>query len=252
MVAITELTNYINDLLAVELFSDYAPNGLQVAGTKNVNTLITGVSANQALLDAAVNANGDTVLVHHGFFWKGEDPCIVGIKRQRIYTLLKSNLNLLAYHLPLDAHPELGNNAKLAKRLQIKVTSVFDLPGAPGLIFMGELPVAISAAEFTAQIAKVLNRQPLHIDSGKQKIKTVVWCTGAAPDAIQQAIELKADAYITGEIAERSVSIAKEAGVHFYAAGHHATERYGVQALGEHLAEKFNLTHQFIDIDNPV
>lgn len=252
MVSIHDLTGYLNNLLVPQQFQDYCPNGLQVSGCMNVDRLVTGVSANQALIDQAIAAKANALLVHHGFFWKGEDPCIVGIKQQRIKKLLQHDINLLAYHLPLDAHPEFGNNAQLAAALDINNIVRFDVNGAPGLGNYGELNAPILPQAFVKKLTTVLSRKPLHIAPNDKPIKTLAWCTGAAPDMIMEAIVLGVDAYITGEIAERTVAIAQEANIHFFAAGHHATERFGVRMLGEHLAAQFQLTHQFIDIDNPV
>lgn len=246
-----ELTNAADELLQPQNFQDYCPNGLQVEGKPQVSKLVTGVTACQALLDQAFANEADAVLVHHGYFWRGEDAVIVGMKRRRIATLLQHGISLLAYHLPLDAHPELGNNAQLAELLGIRVSAGLQAH-EPSIGNVGELAEALGGAEFAHHLAARLGREPLHIAGEGKKIKSIAWCTGAAQDYIQQAIDLGVDAYLTGEASEQTVHTAREAGIHFYAAGHHATERYGVQAVGKYLAQKFGLEHQFIDIDNPV
>ncbi len=246
-----ELIDAVDALLQPQNFQDYCPNGLQVEGKPQVSKLITGVTACQALLDQAVAANADAVLVHHGYFWRGEEAVIVGIKRRRIATLLQHDISLMAYHLPLDAHPQLGNNAQLAEVLGIELRAGLQ-PGDHSIGNIGEFGEAQSGEQLTRHIANRLGREPMHIAGHSKQIKTIAWCTGAAQDFIQQAIDAGVDAYLTGEVSEQTVHVARESGIHFYAAGHHATERYGVQAVGEYLAQKFNLEHQFIDVYNPV
>jgi dinuclear metal center YbgI/SA1388 family protein len=221
---------------------------LQVQGRPEVHTLIGGVTACQALLDAAVEQQADAVLVHHGYFWKGEDPCIVGMKHRRLATLLRHDLSLIAYHLPLDAHPELGNNAQLARALDLTVTGA---AGDNGLVMLGEPAEPTSGAAFAAHLATRLGREPLHVAGTDAPIRRLAWCTGAAQSSIGVALETGADAFLTGEASEQTVHFARENGLHFFAAGHHATERYGVRALGAHLARRFDLCFQFVDIDNP-
>lgn len=252
MIALAELQTYLTTLLSVNMFDDYAPNGVQVEGKPKVARLITGVTACQALLDAAVAHQADAVLVHHGYFWRGESPCLVGMKKHRVTTLLQHDVSLLAYHLPLDAHLEYGNNVQLAQQLGINDVVPLADQGDARLVFVGELTKPQSADEFSAHIAAKLQREPLHLAGNEQAIKRVAWCTGAAQDFIEMAAAAGADAFISGEVSERTTHITRELGIHYYAAGHHATERYGVQALGEHLAQQFQLDHQFIDIDNPV
>lgn len=252
-ITIKQLVSYLNSLLQPEQWRDYCPNGLQIEGCRSIHKIVTGVSACQELLNQAIIAEADAILVHHGYFWKGEDPCILGIKRKRILTLLNHNLHLLAYHLPLDGHSSLGNNVQLAKQLGIEIVEEFICPQGPGLGLVGELPEAMSGNEFKEHVEHCLQRQPLYIHGqADNAIKRIAWCTGAAQDFIEQAIVCGVDAYLTGEISERTVHIARESGIHFYAAGHHATERYGIKALGEHLSQHFKIDHQFIDIDNPV
>ncbi len=248
MIELKDLEAYCNGLLETEQFQDYCPNGLQVdAGRVEIEKVVTGVTACQALIDAAVEAKADLLLVHHGYFWKGEPEPLKGIKGRRIRTLMQAGVSLLAYHLPLDAHPQFGNNAQLAERLGFPDAA----PVKDGLIWQVGLQQPLAADELAARIVQALDRQPLHIPAGDRPLQRVGWCSGAAQDAIEQAAELKLDAFITGELSERTMHLARELGIHFYAAGHHATERYGIQALGEHLAECHALEHQFIDIPNP-
>lgn len=228
---------------------DYCPNGLQVQGREQVRLLVSGVTASQQLLDAAVAAGADAILVHHGYFWKNEDARLIGMKHRRIKTLLSHDISLLAYHLPLDVHPEVGNNVQLGRRLGLQ--DIRPLPGdAKGLIWQGELPQAQSAVDFARQVADVLQREPLVVD-GRRSIQRLAWCTGGAQGYIDQAIAAGVDAYLTGEVSEQTVHSARENGVGFFAAGHHATERYGVQALGDFLAAQLGIEHRFIDCDNP-
>lgn len=251
MINLDELVTYLDDLLEVERFADYCPNGLQVEGRLSVNRLVSGVTASQALLEAARARHADAVLVHHGFFWRGEDARIVGIKRQRIQTLLQADISLLAYHLPLDAHPVYGNNAQLAERLGFATEGQFGRDD-PAIGLYGHLAEAMSPSALSKHIEQVLQRTPLHIAGGSSVIHNIAWCTGAAQDYIEAALRLGVDAFLSGEISEQTVHIAREAGIHYFAAGHHATERYGVQALGEHLAGHFGVEHEFVDIPNPV
>jgi dinuclear metal center YbgI/SA1388 family protein len=247
------MVEYCDRLLDIGQFRDYCPNGLQVEGRSEVTRVVTGVTASQALIEAAAEQQADLLLVHHGYFWKGEDPTLTGIKQRRVRALLDQDISLLAYHLPLDAHPELGNNACLAARLGWVEEGRFgDGREGADLVCFGRPERAVSAAEMAAHIAAVLGREPLLIGAGPVKIETVAWCTGAAQSYLEAAARRGLDAFISGEISEPSVHIAREYGIHYFAAGHHATERYGVQALGEHLAGQFGIQHIFIDIDNPV
>jgi len=250
MVKLTELTRYCDGLLEIDRFKDYCPNGLQVEGKPQIEHIVCGVTACQALIDAAIEQQADAILVHHGYFWRGEDARIVGIKRQRIQALLTSATSLLAYHLPLDAHPVLGNNAQLADRLGLSVDGQFG-PEQPAIGLYGHLDEVTLATDFLHTIEEKLNRTAIHIPGEVEKIQKVAWCTGGAQSYIQLAADLGVDAYISGEISEQTTHIARECGVHYFAAGHHATERYGVQALGTHLSEHFGIKSTFIDIDNP-
>lgn len=249
MVSISDLLAYTNALLNAQAYKDYAPNGLQVQGRPDVRRIVTGVTACRALIEAAIDAGADALLVHHGYFWRGEDPCITGIKRERVRRLLAADVSLIAYHLPLDAHPELGNNARLGALLGLVTEGPLN---DEGIGTFGSLPEALSATQFCERITRALGRTPLHLPGGPETIRRVGWCTGAAQDYIDQAVGLGLDAFVSGEVSERTTHTAREAGIHYFAAGHHATERYGIQALGAHLAERFDLEHRFIDVDNPV
>ena len=252
MVTLKTLANYTDSLLSVEQFSDYCPNGLQVEGKPEVQRLVSGVTASLELIEAAIAADADALLVHHGYFWKGEDACITGMKRQRLQRLLATGTSLLAYHLPLDAHPELGNNTQLASVLDFNTSGCFGNDGGMQLAQYGALSQPLSGAALAQQLQQCLGRAAQHIPGQTALIKSVGWCTGAAQSYIEAAVEQGLDAFISGEISEQTVHVVRECGIHYFAAGHHATERYGVQALGEHLAGHFNITHRFIDIANPV
>ncbi len=247
MISCSHLVRHCDELLNVTQFKDYCPNGLQVEGNRSITHLVSGVSANQALIDAAIEQHADALLVHHGFFWKGENPVISGIKKQRIQALLANNINLIAYHLPLDAHKTLGNNVLLAEQLGL---SEIDYFATNEIAILGSV-AAQSGIEFKQRLTKTLSREPLHV-AVDRPIQRVALCTGAAQSYIEQAIELGADAFVSGEISENIWHIAKENNVHYFAAGHHATERYGVRALGDYLAQEFAIKHQFIDIINPI
>lgn len=249
MVQRNELLTYIDELLAVRDFSDYCPNGLQVEGTAEIRRIVSGVTASQALIDAAGAHGADLLLVHHGFFWKGEDPRIVGMKGRRIAALLRAGINLAAYHLPLDAHPELGNNAGLGRALALRVTGNF---GRGGLGMLGEPDGPVTPAQLSDRLRGAVQREPLWIDGGGQSIRRIAWCTGAAQGYLEEAADCGADAFISGEISEYTTHIARELGIHYFAAGHHATERFGVRSLGRHLADTFALEHTFVDVPNPV
>ena len=250
-VAIKELDRVLNDLLEPEAFQDYCPNGLQVEGRRPIRRLVTGVTASQEFLDVAIANGADAVLVHHGYFWKGEDQRITGMKRRRIATLLESGVSLWAYHLPLDAHPQLGNNAQLARKLGWKVTGSLRDEARP-IGNRGTTAAPQDIESLKLQLSQVLGFEPIHVSGGPETIQHVAWCTGAAQGMIQDAATVGADVYITGEISEPTAHAAKELGIHFLAAGHHATERYGVQAVGEKLVADLGIDHQFIDCPIPV
>ena len=252
MILRSELAQYLDKYLACGDFSDYAPNGLQVEGSESIQRICTAVTASAEVIKAAIAEKADALLVHHGFFWRAEEPCIVGMKRIRIGSLLQQNINLFAYHLPLDCHDEVGNNVCLAKQLNINTVQSHAVGKNRDLLWFGKLVKPITASVWQKQIAQALNREPLLIEAGEHLIHTIAWCSGGAQDFIDQAHQLGADAYLSGEVSERTFYQAKELGIHYFACGHHATERLGIQALGEHLAVKYNLSHRFIDSLNPV
>lgn len=243
----------INEWLKVDEFKDYCPNGLQVEGKSEIKKIVTGVTACEALIDKAIAVKADAILVHHGYFWKGEAAPVVGMKKRRIAKLLAADISLLAYHLPLDAHPELGNNVQLADRLGLVSEGGLQPDAKHPVGLLGELKELQSLQQWLAYIERQLGRKPMVIGHNlEQKVGRVAWCTGAAQSYIEQAIAQGADVFLSGEISEPTVHIARESGITYIAAGHHATERYGVQALGERLQQHFGIEHCYIDIDNPV
>jgi dinuclear metal center YbgI/SA1388 family protein len=244
-----ELDAYLQQYLDVAKFKDYCPNGLQVEGAPTIERIVTGVTASLELIEAAVAARAQALLVHHGYFWRNEDARIVGIRRRRIGMLIENNINLYAFHLPLDGHPEVGNNVELARRLDLRIEGRC---GEQDLIFRGTPDAPITLGRLAQRIEQRLGRAPLVIGDAARTLRRVAWCTGAAQGFLEDALNLDIDAYITGEISEQTVHLARESGVAFVSAGHHATERYGVQALGAHLANRFGITHMYVDIANPV
>lgn len=246
-----QLSEYLACLLDIRRIRDFSPNGLQVEGRGRIAKLVTGVTASLALLDAALADGADAVLVHHGYFWRGEDGRIIGTRRHRLQRLLANDLNLYAYHLPLDMHAELGNNAQLGLRLGLVREAQF---GENDLGWLGRPNEAQlrTVGDLAARIEQRLGRAPLLIGDPQQPAGRIGWCTGAAQGYLDDAIAAGANTYLSGEISEQTVHLARESGVAYLACGHHATERYGVQALGEHLAGHFGIQHRFIDIDNPV
>ena len=250
-VALNTLVEEADRYLASAKIQDYCPNGLQVEGRPQVMRIVSGVTASQALLDAAVEARADLVLVHHGYLWKGENPCIVGMKQRRLKTLLKHDISLLAYHLPLDVHPEVGNNVQLARQLEITVEGPLDPNNSKVVGLVGSLAEPLWPRDFARRVQEVMGREPLLIE-GSEKISRVGWCTGGGQGYIDQAIAAGVDLFISGEASEQTFHSARENGISFIAAGHHATERYGVQALGDYLARRFALEHVFVDCPNPI
>jgi len=244
-----ELVSYLDRLLEPTKFKDYCPNGLQVEGRGEVGRIVAGVTASQALLDAAVARGADAVLVHHGYFWRGDDGRVTGIRRQRLGTLINHDINLLAYHLPLDAHPEFGNNAQLALGLGWLPEARF---GEQDIAWLGTLAEPADLVTVSGNVARLLGRGPLVIGEAGRPVRRIAWCSGGAQGYFEQAIALGVDAYVSGEISEQTMHLARESGVAYIAAGHHATERGGVQALAAHLSEKFGLDCEFVDIENPV
>jgi len=241
MVAIID--NYLNSAQ----INDYCPNGLQIEGKLQVKKIVSGVTASQNLIDEAIKEQACVLLVHHGYFWKGENPCLVGTKKRRIKSLLEHEISLIGYHLPLDIHPEVGNNIQLAKRFNL--TNCKTLPQNP-VILMGELNQAVSAQDFADLAQQVLGRKIELIDT-KRKVKNVAICSGGGQNYFELAINFGCDLFLTGEATEHNFHNAHENGINFIAAGHHATERFGVQALGDYLAHTLNLEHKFIDLTNP-
>ena len=250
-----ELAAWFDDTLQAGRFRDYCPNGLQVEGRGAVDRIIAGVTASQALIEAAIREKADAILVHHGWFWKNEDPRVRGPKRTRLALMLEHGLSLFAYHLPLDAHPLLGNNAQLGRVLGW--TPDTDTAGAPRrcgpdeLVWLGRPRAAMPLAELARDVGRRLAREPLVVGDAQRPITRVAWCTGAAQGMMDAAVEAGVDAYLTGEVSEQTVHLARETGVAFIGAGHHATERYGVQALGAAAAAQFGIRCDFVDIDNP-
>lgn len=251
-----DITAWLDHLLKAAQFKDYCPNGLQVEGKTHITRIVTGVTASEALLRAAIEHQADGVLVHHGWFWRGEDPRVRGPRRTRLKLALAHDLNVWGYHLPLDAHPELGNNAMLAAKLGLGPDRRADgTPatfGQDNLVWSGTAPGIATLGELAARVATVLDRAPLCVGDPQAPVNRVAWCTGGAQGMLADAVEAGVDAYITGEASEQTTHLARETGVGFIGAGHHATERYGVQALGEALSHHFGIDVRFVDIDNPV
>ncbi|MDR2014888.1 MAG: Nif3-like dinuclear metal center hexameric protein [Azoarcus sp.] len=245
-----ELCQHLNNLLEVTRWHDYCPNGLQVEGRIEVQRILCGVTASQALVDAAAAGGYDALLVHHGYFWRGEDGRITGIRRRRLGVLLGHDISLLAYHLPLDGHPVLGNNAQLARHMAWESEGRF---GDQDIGWIG-MPqeTGLKARDIAANLAARLGRVPLLAGDGERVVSRVAWCSGGAQGLFEQAIAAGADLYISGEISEQTTHLAQESGVPYLCAGHHATERYGVQALAHHLNDKPGLTADFLDLPNPV
>ncbi|MGY8839518.1 Nif3-like dinuclear metal center hexameric protein [Candidatus Njordibacter sp. Uisw_039] len=246
-----ELMSYLDGLLQPDQFNDYAPNGLQVEGVEKIQRVVTGVTASQALIDQAIARGADVLLVHHGYFWRNEGSPLVGIKKHRIKSLMVHDINLMAYHLPLDCHPELGNNAQLGKLMGWVPDAHMQSSGVTGLGLYATLPAGCTGIEVQRHLSRVLGREALHIDIPSKPIKRIGWCTGGAQGMIEQAVALGLDAYVSGEISEATVHVARENGVHYFAAGHHATERYGAMALAAHLQQELGLDCEFVDVPNP-
>ncbi|XID74126.1 Nif3-like dinuclear metal center hexameric protein [Alkanindiges sp. WGS2144] len=252
MVELNQLIAWCNQSLNTGVFKDYCPNGLQVEGRKQVSKLITAVTASQEVIDYAVSQQADALLVHHGYFWKGEPAPLTGIKGQRIKTLMQHDISLIAYHLPLDAHPVLGNNAALADLLDIQINGALDPSEAQPIGNIGQLAQPVTVEQFIQHLTSKLNRAPLHLPGHTPTLQKIGFCTGAAQDFLYKAAERGCDAYISGEVSERTYHEARELGIHYFACGHHATERGGVQKLGQALAQQFELQVGFADFNNPV
>ena len=246
-----ELITYLDRLLQPDQFNDYAPNGLQIEGVQKIQRVVTGVTASQALIDQAISRGADVLLVHHGYFWRNEASPLVGMKKHRIKSLMDHDINLIAYHLPLDCHPELGNNAQLGRLMGWVADAHMQSSGVTGLGLYATLPEPCSGIDVQRHLSGILGREALHIDTPSKPIKRIGWCTGGAQGMIEQAVALGLDAYVSGEISESTVHVARENGVHYFAAGHHATERYGAKALAAHLQQELGLDCEFVDLPNP-
>jgi dinuclear metal center YbgI/SA1388 family protein len=246
MAARNEIENYLATLLAVDRFKDYGPNGLQVEGSAEITRLVSGVTANRALIDAAIEARADAILVHHGLFWRGQDGRLVGWLAERVKRLMAHGINLLAYHLPLDAHAELGNNAQLGRKLGVTADARF---GEQDLGFAGAASLTLDA--LAARVHGALGREPLVLAGDGRALRRIGWCTGGAQGCFEAAVTAGCDAFLTGEVSEPQAHLARETGVAFLACGHHATERYGAPAVAAHVAERFGIEHRFIEIENP-
>lgn len=248
MANIHDIVAYCNQRLDVESINDYCPNGLQVEGRAAVGRIVSAVTASLETIEAAVEAGADMLLVHHGYFWKGESQPLTGMKGRRIRRLIQNDINLVAYHLPLDRHLELGNNAQLGTRLGLKGQPMDEIDP---LLWKAELEVPVTGDTLSDWIREALGREPLLI-AGKEQLRKIAWCTGGAQSYIEKAADAGCDAFISGEVSEQTTHIAREREITYVSAGHHATERYGVQALGAELAAQFSIEHHFVDLDNPV
>lgn len=242
------LVSHLDAVLEAPRFKDYGPNGLQVEGRGAIQKVVTGVTASLALIDAALAQQADAIVVHHGLFWRGHEGCITGWLKQRVQRLLAHDINLLAYHLPLDAHPQFGNNAQLGLRMGVSADARF---GEQSLGFIGTPEAPVTTRDLLERLARISGRTPSIVQGDVRPLRRVAWCTGGAQSYFEAAIAAGADVFVTGEMSEPQVHLARETGVAFVACGHHASERYGVQALGEHLAAKFGIEHRYIEIDSP-
>ncbi|ELA08840.1 NIF3 family protein [Moraxella macacae 0408225] len=248
----TKLASYLDELLSVNEFQDYCPNGLQVDANTPISHIVTGVSASLALIEQAIEKHAEAILVHHGYFWKGEAAVLTGMKGKRIRGLLQHNISLLAYHLPLDAHPIFGNNAQLAHALDLTLDEALYPDEKHPIGNICNLKTPIKTTDFCQKIQQVLGKKPLHLVGGNSTLSRIGICTGAAQDMLEQAAKQGCDAYLSGEVSERTTHIARELGIDYFACGHHATERGGVQALGNYIQQNFGIKVSFVDIDNPV
>lgn len=242
---VAELANF----LQVGKFQDYCPNGLQVEGRPQVRRIVSGVTASQALIEAAIEADADAVLVHHGYFWRGEASEVTGLKRNRLKRLLTYDLSLLAYHLPLDAHAEVGNNVQLGKVLEWPIMRYLD---DENMLPVAEFPQPMTLSQVGDHVSRKLGRSAQILGNPQKPVQTVAWCTGAAQSYIQQAVNAGVDLFVSGEVSEQTWHTVCETDTAYISAGHHATERYGVRALGHWLAEKYGIEHIYVELDNPV
>ena len=247
-----EFITLIEELLQASAINDYCPNGLQVEGSEQITKIITGVTASQALINEAIKRKADCILVHHGYFWKGESQVITGIKMRRVKALLSHDINLIAYHLPIDIHPALGNNAQLGKLLGVDNIQAHPALKPSGIVMTGEFDIALNASEVQSTLANLMGRDVTHVSGGSDKlIKRIAWCTGGGQGYIDACDQYDIDAFISGEISEQTTHSARELDIHYFAAGHHATERYGVKALGEYINQVTDIDVEFVDIPNP-
>ena len=251
MAALEDIVHYADGYLRINEFADYCPNGLQVEGNPKVEKIACAVTASLAVLEQASEWGADCLLVHHGYFWKNERAAVVGMKKRRLQALLMADMSLLAYHLPLDAHPVVGNNAQIAQRLGVLNLQPLQKTKKTPIGNVGMLSQPMAIADFVELCEQDLGRSAIHVNSGAEKVQKIALCTGGAQHMIEDAVECQADVYLTGEISEQTVHIARECGLHFIAAGHHATERYGAQAMAAHLANQFDLEQRFFDEINP-
>lgn len=248
---LNDIASYADGYLKINEFSDYCPNGLQVEGQAQIDKIACAVSASLSVVERAIDWGAQCLLVHHGYFWKNERTVITGMKKRRLQMLLSADVSLLAYHLPLDAHPIVGNNAQIAHRLGVGDLQALQKNKKTPIGNVGMLASPVNIQEFVESCEQTFDRQAIHVNGGPELVQKIALCTGGAQHMIEDAVEHQADVYLTGEISEQTVHIARECGLHFIAAGHHATERYGAQALASHLAEKFNLQQRFFDESNP-
>jgi len=248
MAKCNEIESYLNTLLGVDRFNDYGPNGLQVEGRAELRRIVSGVTASLALIDSAIADGADAIVVHHGLFWRGQDGRLVGWLGERVRRLMAHGVNLFAYHLPQDAHPELGNNAQFGRRLGLVADAHF---GEQALGFAAPAGDAASLAALAARVEGALDRAPLVLPGDGRALARIGWCTGGAQGYFEAAIGAGVDAFLTGEVSESQAHLARETGVAFLACGHHATECFGAPALAAHVAERFGLEHRFIEVANP-
>ena len=246
-----QLKRALDEELNSAAFNDYCPNGLQVEGSAVISRVVSGVTACQALIDRAVALEAEAILVHHGYFWRGEDPCLVGMKGRRVSALIRANINLFAYHLPLDNLPTLGNNAGLGRALKFSSWSSLKEHDASYPVFTGSYEKNRPLSEVSQFLSEVLGRSITTVGEADTTIRSVAWCTGGGQGYIDDAADAGVDLFITGEMSEQTVHVARERNIAFIAAGHHATERFGARALGDWVAKKFGIEHEFVDVDSP-
>ncbi|GAB4175431.1 MAG: Nif3-like dinuclear metal center hexameric protein [Calditrichia bacterium] len=247
-----KLINAVDEYLESDSFSDFGPNGLQVEGRESVQKIITGVTASLALIEKAIEKNADMILVHHGILWSGQNPVLKGSFKRRIKLLLDHNINLVAYHLPLDAHPEVGNNIQIAKRLQLENIQPFGAHKNKTIGFAGNTGQPVPINRLVKQLETILDKKVIHFNYGQQTVRNIAIVSGGAQKYLEEAVDGKFDVFITGEVSEFNYHLSAEEGIHFISAGHHATERFGIQALGEWISANCGLDTEFVDIPNPI